>query len=136
MFCTTCYKEKLDLLVKYGRDLGDKSHFYGLKGQAYNREVEAYLKVKHLAPYAKHVAFPYLQEWFEIMQENYEEPIVECENCKTKFSNNKNAAIYVNDKRYYACSGSCKGKISDVMRRREKNEGRKEALLDRIGTRL
>ena len=58
MFCTTCYKEKLDLLVKYGRDLGDKSLFYGLKGQAYNREVEVYLKVKHLAPYAKHVAFP------------------------------------------------------------------------------
>jgi hypothetical protein len=69
------------------------------------------------------------------MKENYEEPIVECEGCNKKFSNNKNASIIVGEKRYYACSGPCKSKVGEIMRRRERNEERKEKLIDMINSR-
>jgi hypothetical protein len=91
--------------------------------------------VKPYAAYVKHLIFPNLQEWFEIMKENYEEPIVECEGCNKKFSNNKNASIIVGEKRYYACSGPCKSKVGEIMRRRERNEERKEKLIDMINSR-
>ena len=78
------------------------------------------------------MTFPNLQEWFELIKEHYEEPIVTCEACKKQFSNNRNASLDVNGKRYYACSGQCKGKVSEIARRRNQNENKKKVVIDAI----
>ena len=64
--------------------------------------------------------FPRLEEWFELIKENYEEPVVKCDGCSKEFRNNPLAKLIIGNDKYYACCGDCKGKVSDRARKEKK----------------
>jgi predicted sulfurtransferase len=65
------------------------------------------------------------------MAEDFENPVVNCDACKKDFKNNPFARFVYDDKKLFACSGECKAKLADKMRRESKEEKKNKANEER-----
>ncbi len=56
-----------------------------------------YYKLKQYEPYLEYTSFDNLKEWFELMKDKAEEPIVQCNGCNKEIKNNPGAREYCGD---------------------------------------
>lgn len=62
------------------------------------------------------------------MKDNCEDPIVKCFGCEKEFKNNPNAKMNVDNVKYYACSGECKGIVANKAKKLKKSEEAKNQV--------
>lgn len=128
--CVKCYNKNMKILVEHSDILKNKQKevFIGLGDDQIQREMGFYNKLRLYEEHAKHLYDDNLREWFALMKENAEEPVVACNHCGKEFKNNVHARFYVGDDKYYACSGDCKGRIAEKARSEKKKEKQKQQL--------
>jgi hypothetical protein len=84
------------------------------------REIGIFNQIKPFQPYLKHLIYNKFLAWFDRMLSDFEDPVVTCGGCGVQFRNNPNARLFVEDQKFYACSGDCKAKIGSRVRKEKK----------------
>jgi hypothetical protein len=134
--CIPCYDRTLGKMLDFGGQLGDKTFFHGIDKNNMHKEMRIYNDLKAEAPFAQHTTYPRLVEWFELMKDNCEEPIVTCFGCDKEFRNNPQARFEVGKSKYYACSGNCKstiaGKVKSIIKAEEKKRQIDELMKPKV----
>ena len=128
--CDNCYDKNIKILVDHNRELIKKKRevFFGIGDPQIKQEMGIYNKLRVFEKYAQHLLEDNLREWFLLMKDNAEEPIVECANCGKPFKNNPHAKMFVGDDKFYACSGDCKARVADKARKEKKQEKQKQMI--------
>jgi hypothetical protein len=90
--------------------------------------------MKSYQPYIQYLVNEKLIKWFDLMKEDFEEPVVKCSACGTEFKNNASARFIQDDQKFYACSGDCKAKLANRVRKEKKDKEKKDAISQMLGT--
>jgi hypothetical protein len=79
--CIPCYDQKFPILIDHANRLKDRTVFFGIGEDKINQEMGVYNKIRIYKDLVLHSTLTNLIDWFALMAENAEEPVVTCNNC-------------------------------------------------------
>ena len=84
--------------------------------------------MKIYQPYFQYLIYDRFIKWYDLLKEDFEEPVVKCNACGTEFKNNISARFIQDDQKFYACSGDCKAKLASRVKKEKKDKDKREAI--------